>query len=66
MNNNSLSHFPKIITISLIMISQNLCFTVKAQYLSNLYATINDAVYTTYAAPLSRSNYKIDQVYEFM
>ncbi|MCK4360153.1 MAG: hypothetical protein KAV70_00290 [Bacteroidales bacterium] len=66
MKNNSLLHFPKIISVIFIMISLNLCFTVKAQYLSNLHATQNDPVYTTYAAPLSRSNYKIDQGYEFM
>ena len=33
------------------------------QYLSNLNADKNDAVFTTYAAPLSRSAYKIDQGY---
>ena len=33
------------------------------QYLSNLNADKDDAVFTTYAAPLSRSAYKIDQGY---
>ncbi|MCK4407997.1 MAG: hypothetical protein KAV44_10000, partial [Bacteroidales bacterium] len=66
MKNNFPFNFSKIIKIILIMIILNLCFTVKAQYLSNLHATQNDPVYTTYAAPLSRSNYKIDQGYEFM
>ena len=37
-----------------------------SQFLSNLDATRNDALYTTYAAPLSRSDYKTDQGYHFM
>lgn len=36
-----------------------------AQYLSNLQATKNDALFATYAAPLSRSSYKLDQGYQF-
>lgn len=32
-------------------------------YLSNLNATADDPVYTVYAAPVERSNYKIDQAY---
>ncbi len=35
-------------------------------FLSNLNATKNDAVYTTYAAPIERSQYKIDQGYHLM
>ena len=35
-------------------------------YLSNLEAARNDPVFTTYAAPLQRSQYKIDQGYEFL
>jgi hypothetical protein len=34
------------------------------QFLSNLTATKNDPLYTTYAAPMSRSSYKTDQAYE--
>ena len=33
------------------------------QYLSNLQATRNDALFTTYAAPIARSSYKLDQGY---
>ena len=36
-----------------------------AQFLSHLKATKSDALYTTYAAPLSRSHYKTDQGYQF-
>jgi hypothetical protein len=35
------------------------------QFLSNLRATRNDALFTTYAAPLTRSEYKTDQGYQF-
>jgi hypothetical protein len=35
------------------------------QYLSNLDATRNDALFTTYASPMSRSDYKTDQGYQF-
>jgi len=37
-----------------------------SQFLSNLQATKNDALFTTYAAPLSRSFYKLDQGYSLM
>lgn len=37
-----------------------------AQFLSNLDADRNDALFTTYAAPLSRSSYKLDQGYRFL
>ena len=41
--------------------------TVHAQnFLSNLHATKDDAIYTTYAAPMSRSDYKIDQGYQLV
>ena len=35
-------------------------------YLSNLDATKNDPIYTTYAASLSRSEYKINEGYQFV
>ncbi len=37
-----------------------------SQYLSNLHATKDDPLFTTYAAPLSRSSYKTDQGYQFL
>ena len=37
----------------------------EAQFLSNLNASKNDALFTTYAAPQSRSSYKNDQGYSF-
>lgn len=39
--------------------------SVCAQYLSNLNATKQDPLFTTYAAPLSRSEYMLDQGYQF-
>ena len=36
------------------------------QFLSALKATKNDALFTTYAAPLSRSSYKLDQGYQLL
>ncbi|RJP71292.1 MAG: hypothetical protein C4539_05295 [Ignavibacteriales bacterium] len=36
------------------------------QYLSNLNATKDDPVYSTYAAPLSRSEFIVDQGYQFI
>jgi len=36
------------------------------QFLSYLQATSNDALFTTYAAPLSRSSYKLDQGYQLL
>ncbi len=36
-----------------------------SQYLSKLKATKTDALFTTYAAPVSRSEYKLDQGYQF-
>lgn len=35
-------------------------------FLSNLDATKDDALFTTYAAPMERSEYKLDQGYHFM
>ncbi|PKL79292.1 MAG: hypothetical protein CVV25_08595 [Ignavibacteriae bacterium HGW-Ignavibacteriae-4] len=35
-------------------------------YLSNLSATKDDPIYTNYAAPISRSEYKTDQAYQMM
>jgi hypothetical protein len=39
---------------------------LSAQFLSKLSADRNSALYTTYAAPLSRSEYKIDQGYQLL
>ncbi|MGA2822659.1 MAG: trehalase family glycosidase [Bacteroidales bacterium] len=39
--------------------------TSSGQFLSNLDATKTDALFTTYAAPQSRSSYTIDQGYQF-
>ena len=39
---------------------------VSGQFLSKLQATKSDALFTTYAAPLSRSSYKLDQGYQFL
>lgn len=36
---------------------------IAQNYLSNLNATKSDPVYTTYAAPIERANYKLDQAY---
>jgi len=49
--------------LSLLLISST-C-QVFAQFLSGLQATRNDALFTTYAAPLARSSYKLDQGYQF-
>jgi hypothetical protein len=38
----------------------------KGQYLSNLDCRINDPVFTTYAAPLERSDYKLDQAWRLL
>ena len=40
--------------------------TIQGQYLSNLNGNKNDAIFSTYAAPLSRSAYKIDQAYHLV
>lgn len=40
--------------------------SVKGQFLSDLQLTANDPLYTTYAAPMSRSDYKLDQGYRMM
>ncbi|MCF8236300.1 MAG: hypothetical protein K9H15_15765 [Bacteroidales bacterium] len=37
-----------------------------AQYLSNLHVDKNSPVFTTYAAPVERSDYRIDQAYRLM
>ncbi|MCX6282534.1 MAG: trehalase family glycosidase [Bacteroidetes bacterium] len=41
-------------------------FQSPAQFLSKLQATRSDALFTTYAAPLSRSSYKLDQGYQLL
>jgi len=41
-------------------------FFLSAQILSELHADRNSALYTTYAAPLSRSEYKLDQGYQLL
>jgi len=40
--------------------------SARAQFLSELSAGKSDALFTTYAAPLSRSSYKLDQGYQFL
>ncbi|MDZ7741173.1 MAG: hypothetical protein U5Q03_05325 [Bacteroidota bacterium] len=54
---------------------KNICFLIillclfihgKSQHLSNLHATKNDPVFTTYAAPIEHSDYVLDQAYQFM
>ncbi|MCX6285799.1 MAG: trehalase family glycosidase [Bacteroidetes bacterium] len=42
------------------------CYRGSGQFLSNLHATRSDALFTTYAAPLARSTYKLDQGYQFL
>lgn len=37
-----------------------------AQYLSNLTCSKNDPVFTTFAAPVERSDYRLDQAYRLM
>jgi hypothetical protein len=39
---------------------------LSGQFLSNLDATKEDALFTTYAAPLNRSSYTVDQGYQFL
>jgi len=39
---------------------------LSGQYLSHLNCTCNDAVFTTYAAPMQRSDYRLDQGYQLM
>jgi len=41
-------------------------FPLSAQFLSKLHADRNSALYTTYAAPLSRSDYRLDQGYQLL
>jgi hypothetical protein len=43
-----------------------MAFPLYAQYLSNLQATQDDPVYTTYAAALNRSEYIVNQGYQFV
>jgi len=43
------------------------CIVINSQqYLSNLNASSNDPIYTTYAASIERSDYKIDQAYHLL
>ena len=51
------------LTILIIILFFNQSNIYSQTYLSNLNVTANDPIYTTYAAPMSRSNYKIDQGY---
>ena len=55
---NSIKHFILFI-LALSPVAGN------CQYLSNLQVDRNDALFTTYAAPMSRSHYKTDQGYQF-
>jgi len=50
-----------IILFEIILFSQN----TNAQYLSNLNSGNSDPVYTTYAAAMERSEYKVNQAYHF-
>lgn len=47
----------------ILIISVN---TFSQNYLSNLNVTLNDPIYTTYAAALSRSEYKVNEGYQFV
>jgi len=50
-----------VIVVQLLMVEKS-----AGQYLSNLQATKDDALFTTYAAPMERSEYTIDQAYRLM
>nr|NQU93422.1 hypothetical protein [Bacteroidota bacterium] len=50
----------------IILITSPFQQPLNAQYLSNLSATSNDPVFTTYAAPTERSGYTIDQAYRLL
>ena len=50
----------------LISIAFLLALNLQSQYLSNLKATRNSPIFTTYAAPMESSNYVLDQGYRFM
>lgn len=52
--------------ILLTVLGALLAGTAQAQYLSNLHATKDDPIFATYAAPMSRSNYIIDEGYRFV
>ncbi|MCX6249998.1 MAG: trehalase family glycosidase [Bacteroidetes bacterium] len=54
----------KLILFSLLFFS--LPLMALPQFLSNLRAKADDALFTTYAAPASRSEYKIDQGYQLL
>lgn len=49
----------------LIFILFGVPISLFSQYLSNLHATKDDPLFTTYAAPITRSAYKLDQGYQF-
>ena len=51
-----------LVKIFIVLLTAN----IQGQYLSHLKANKDDAIFTTYAAPLSRSAYKIDQGYHFV
>ncbi|MDP1623825.1 MAG: trehalase family glycosidase [Bacteroidales bacterium] len=53
--------FKYIICVIILLIAE----TGAAQFLSHLNAVRTDAIYTTYAAPPERSDYKTDQGYQF-
>ncbi len=50
-------------TLSILLFA--LPLQIFPQYLSNLNATRRDPLFTTYAAPVGRSAYKLDQAYQF-
>lgn len=57
---------PAILPILLLLIQIFQPEKSCGQYLSNLHATKDDALFTTYAAPMERSEYTTDQAYRLM
>ena len=55
----------KTIRYFLVLLLTEISFSAAAQFLSHLNAIKSDALFTTYAAPTSRSHYKTDQGYQF-
>src|SRR3990172_6103970 len=60
MNNKSL-----IRTLLFIVINST-AIIYSQSYLSNLHSTANDPIYTTYAAALERSEYIVNEGYQFV
>ena len=55
----------KALIISVTIIGLFPTLTLSQNYLSNISATKEDPIFTTYAAPLSRSEFIIDEGYQF-